>query len=149
MAKRKKAHHTKRRRSKMSGIGGNIETAVYVAAGAIAGEFLINTVNTMFGAKGGTAGGSDYVGDAAAIAIGVMLPAMIKGQLGSSVGMGMVAAGALNIAQDAGLIAGMPMISGNYSNMPVKRLNGFQTSRGALVAGVTNARTAAAMEAMS
>ena len=149
MARRKKVHHTKRRRSKMSGIGGNIETAVYVAAGAIAGEFLINTINTAFGAKGGTAGGSDYVGDAGAIALGILMPSLIKGQLGASVGMGMVAAGALNIAQDAGLIAGMPVISGNYSNMPVKRLNGFQTQRGALVAGVMDPRTAAAMEAMS
>ena len=148
MATKRKVHHHKTRRRKMSGIGGNIETAVYVAAGAIAGEFLINTINTAFGAKGGMAGGSDYVGDAGAIALGILMPSLIKGQIGASVGMGMVAAGALNIAQDAGLIAGVPMIAGNYSNKPVKRLGAYQTNRGALVAGVGDTRTAAAMEAM-
>lgn len=147
MATKRKVHHHKTRRRKMSGIGGNIETAVYVSVGAIAGEFLINTINTAVG-KGSSTGGSDYIGDAAVVAIGVMVPAMMKGTMGSALGMGMVAAGALNIAQDAGLIAGVPMVAGNYSNMPVKRLGAYQTRSGALVAGVGNTRTAAAMEAM-
>ena len=147
MATKRKVHHHKTRRRKMSGIGGNIETAVYVAVGAIAGEFLINTINTAVG-KGSSTGGSDYIGDAAVLAVGVMVPAMMKGSMGSALGMGMVAAGALNIAQDAGLIAGVPMVAGNYSNIPVKRLGAYQTNRGALVAGVGDTRTAAAMEAM-
>ena len=117
MATKRKVHHHKTRRRKMSGIGGNIETAVYVAVGAIAGEFLINTINTAVG-KGSSTGGSDYIGDAAVLAVGVMVPAMMKGSMGSALGMGMVAAGALNIAQDAGLIAGVPMVAGNYSNKP-------------------------------
>ena len=150
MAKtKKKTHHKRRRRiGATSSVGGQIEMAVYVMAGAVIGEFAINTVNTMFGSSTGAAGSgsSDYVGDAAGIALGIAVPMIMKGPIGQGLGMGMVAAGALNLVQDAGLISGVPILAGNYSNMPQRRLGAFQTGSGAMIAGMNN-KTAAMVEA--
>ena len=151
---KKKSTHRRKGHKKMSGIGDTLEMALFAAGGAIVGEFLINTINTAVG-SGVTQ--NDYVGDGVVLAAGLFIPSLLKGSIGQGIGFGMVAAGALNIVEDAGLIAGVmpaPTIAGpgNYVNRPLRRpmLAGYTTGNGAQIAGTggMNTRSLAAIESM-
>ena len=90
MARRKKTKSYRRRR-KMGAIGGDfLQKIGGVAAGAIAAQFVSKALpDTM----------NDKIKAAIPLAAGIFLPRVMKGTLGESLGAGMVAAGAINLAK--------------------------------------------------
>ena len=147
MARRKKARHHHTRRHKMSGIGGSAMNALYIGAGAIAGEALANALTSMTGAQGSSSM-SNLIPPGATIVAGIFLPKILKGDIGEGLGAGMVATGCLYAAQNFGIISGIgetPKIAGKYSNKPIRRIAGYQTASGAMVSGMP-VQTAAALE---
>lgn len=146
MARRKhakKRHHTRRRHSKMGGIGGNLASAAYIAGGAVLAQVIMQKfVSPMVASKSSTVQG--LVNGATPIALGILTPKFIKGDLGAKLGAGMVAVGGLNLVKTTGLISG---IGNLYSNMPVRNIAGYQgASAGTYIAGIDKTRTAAIVE---
>jgi hypothetical protein len=143
MARRKhakKRHHTRRRHSKMGGIGGNLASAAYIAGGAVLAQVIMQKfVSPMVASKSSTVQG--LVNGATPIALGILTPKFIKGDIGAKLGAGMVAVGGLNLVKTTGLISGI------YSNMPVRNIAGYQgASAGTYIAGIDKTRTAAIVE---
>lgn len=138
MARRKK-HHAKRkvshrRRHSMSGVKGGIMSAVTVIAGAVAAQALGKFVDKMLPATT-SAGTKTLIDGAAPIALGLILPKVIKSDLGKNLGTGMIAVGGLKLAQSA-----LPTLSGIgamdfYANKPVAKIAGYQTATGNYMAG--------------
>ena len=95
MARRRKSHKRKsHRRSRMSGIGGSmIGNLAGIAAGAIAATYLKKFIPIENG----------KIKAAAQIAAGVLTPKFIKGTMGSALGSGMIAAGALSLGAEFGI----------------------------------------------
>jgi len=95
MSRRRKSHKRKtHRRSKMSGIGGSMLSNIAgVAVGAIAATYLKKFI-PIENAK---------IKGAIQVAAGVLTPKFIKGAMGSSIGAGMVAAGALSLGSEFGI----------------------------------------------
>jgi hypothetical protein len=134
MARRRKSHakkhHTKRRR-KMSGIGskGGIMSALTIIAGAVAGQALskvvdkANTFTTSTTTKG-------YINSAAPIVAGILLPKLIKSELGKNLGTGMIAAGGLKLVTTAmPTLAGVGAMPYNvYANKPAPAIAGYTSS---------------------
>ena len=145
MARKKKARHHVRRH-KMSGIGGSAMKALYIGAGAIAGEALANALTTMVGQQSASNSMSNLIPPGGVVIAGIFLPKLLKGDIGEGIGAGMVAVGTLYAAQNFGVIAGVPMIAGNYSNKPVRKIGAWKTPSGAMVSGMP-VKTAAALEA--
>jgi hypothetical protein len=141
MARRKK-HHAKRkvsrRRHSMSGVKGGIMSAVTVIAGAVAAQALGKFVDKMLPAT--TAAGTKTLIDGAApIALGLILPKVIKSDLGKNLGTGMIAVGGLKLAQSAlPALAGIGKID-FYANKPVAKIAGYQTPAGNYMAGYSTA----------
>ena len=137
MARRKK-HHAKRkvsrRRHSMSGVKGGIMSAVTVIAGAVAAQALGKFVDKMLPATT-SAGTKTLIDGAAPIALGLILPKVIKSDLGKNLGTGMIAVGGLKLAQSA-----LPTLAGIgamdfYANKPVAKIAGYQTATGNYMAG--------------
>jgi len=138
MARRKK-HHAKRkvhhrRRHSMSGVKGGIMSAVTVIAGAVAAQALGKFVDKMLPATT-SAGTKTLIDGAAPIALGLILPKVIKSDLGKNLGTGMIAVGGLKLAQSA-----LPTLAGIgamdfYANKPVAKIAGYQTAQGNYMAG--------------
>ena len=143
MARRKKSHakrhHTKRRHHRMSGIGGNITSAAYIAGGAILAQVLMQKlVDPMFTSATTSATTKGIIDGAVPIALGILTPKFIKGDVGAKLGAGMIAVGGLNLVKTTGLISGIG--AGFYSNKPVRNIAGYQgASAGTYIAGVRNA----------
>lgn len=124
MARRKHRKSYSRRRRRMGAVGGGMVTKIAgVAAGAIAAQFVKKFLPDTLGdkAKAGIQ-----------VAAGVVLPRIMKSQLGESLGAGMIAAGAVNLATSFG-IGGigedqllLPVsVSGAEDNMSVIAGNDF------------------------
>lgn len=140
MARRKKsrAKRATRRRSSMSGIGGNIASAAYIAGGAVLAQVLMQKfISPMFTSATTSATTKGIIDGAAPIVLGILTPKLIKGDVGAKLGAGMIAVGGLNLVKSTGLIAGM---NGYYSNKPVRNIAGYQgASQGTYIAGIRNA----------
>lgn len=116
MARRRKTHKRKSHRRRVSGIGGSMVSNIAgVAVGAIAATYLKKFIPVENG----------KIKAAIQIAAGVFTPKLIKGAMGSSIGAGMVAAGALSLGSEFG-IAGvgedsllLPVNVGGSDNMSV------------------------------
>jgi hypothetical protein len=135
----KKRHHTKRRRhSAMHGIGGSVASVAYVAGGAILAQVLVNKfVAPMTTSQTATTQG--LISGAVPIALGILTPKFLKGDIGAKLGAGMVAAGGLNIikATAPSLISGIG--ANYYGNKPVRNIAGYQgASAGTYIAGIKN-----------
>ena len=141
MARRKKSHakrhHTKRRHHRMSGIGGGITSAAYIAGGAILAQVIMQKlVDPMFTTSSATTKG--LIDGAAPIVLGMLTPKFIKGDVGAKLGAGMIAVGGLNLVKTTGLISGIG--ASYYGNKPVRNIAGYQgASSGTYIAGVRNA----------
>jgi hypothetical protein len=133
----KKRHHTKRRRSGMSGIGGSVASAAYIAGGAVLAQVLVQKfVAPMTAGQSSTTAG--LINGAVPIALGYLTPKFIKGDVGAKLGAGMIAVGGLNLVKTTGLIAGMG--ANMYANKPVRNIAGYQgASAGTYIAGIKNA----------
>ena len=141
MARRK--HHAKkrvhrRRKHSMSGVKGGIMSAVTVIAGAVAAQALGKFVDKMLPATT-SAGTKTLIDGAAPIALGLILPKVIKSDLGKNLGTGMIAVGGLKLAQSA-----LPTLAGIgamdfYANKPVAKIAGYQTASGNYMAGYQTA----------
>ena len=110
---RKRKHtkkHTRRRRHRMSGVPkGALMSSVGVIAGAVVGRLVAKKVLPNLDEK---------IKNAGVIAIGALLmPKVIKSELGRSLGTGMVAAGGLGLAGSF-----LPAIAGHgdYIDFPVQ-----------------------------
>jgi hypothetical protein len=94
MARRRKSTKKRSHRRRVSGIGGSmLGNLAGVAAGAIAATYLKKFI-PVENAK---------IKAAVQIAAGVLTPKFIKGTMGSSIGAGMVAAGALSLGAEFGI----------------------------------------------
>ena len=134
----KKRHHTKRRRhSAMHGIGGSVASIAYVAGGAVLAQVLVQKfVSPM--TTGQTSTTQGLINGAVPIALGMLTPKFIKGDIGAKLGAGMVAVGGLNLVKTTGLISGIG--AGMYANKPVRNISGYQgASAGTYIAGIKNA----------
>jgi len=111
MARRKKhtKKHHRRRKSRMSGVPkGAVMSSVGIIAGAIVGRLVAKKVLPNVDEK---------IKNAGVIAIGALLmPKVIKSELGRSLGQGMIAAGGMGLAG-----AFLPAIAGagDYIDFPV------------------------------
>ena len=135
----KKRHHTKRRRhSAMHGIGGSVASIAYVAGGAVLAQVLVQKfVSPMTAGQTSTTQG--LINGAVPIALGMLTPKFIKGDIGAKLGAGMVAVGGLNLVKTTGLVSGI-MGAGMYANKPVRNIAGYQgSSAGTYIAGIKNA----------
>lgn len=146
MARRKhakKRHHTRRRHSKMAGIGGNLASAAYIAGGAVLAQVVMQKlISPMVATQSSTTQG--IINGAAPIALGILTPKFIKGDMGAKLGAGMIAIGGLNLVKTTGLLSG---IGNMYSNNPVRNIAGYQgASAGTYIAGIDATRTAAIVE---
>jgi hypothetical protein len=122
----------------MSGIGGNIASAAYIAGGAVLAQVLMQKfISPMFTSATTSATTKGIIDGAAPIVLGILTPKFIKGDVGAKLGAGMIAVGGLNLVKSTGLIGKM---AGNYSNMPVRNIAGYQgASQGTYIAGIRNA----------
>lgn len=102
MAKRRKKSGTSRRRSRsrrIGAVGGNLQEILIITAGAVAGNLLTSKLLPNVDAK---------IKNAGLIAVGALVfPKIVKGAMGSSLGKGMAAAGALGLLKETGVISGM------------------------------------------
>jgi hypothetical protein len=99
MAKRRKKSTTKRRRSRVGAIPkGSIMSSVGLIAGAVAGRFVAKSVLPSMDEK---------IKNAGVLAIGFLLPKVMKSEMGKSIGNGMIAAGGLGLVGSF-----LPAISG-------------------------------------
>jgi hypothetical protein len=125
MARRKRA--TKKRaigrRRRMSGVGAmgsQITGALYTIAGAVAAgavtKFLPSTMNEKLKA-------------AVPVVVGIMLPKYLKGDIGSGIGAGMVAAGGLKLVQSFGILNG---IGGGYAGYQIPQVSGHYNNAGTM-----------------
>lgn len=139
MARRKsrvKSRKTSRRR-KMSGMGGTVASAAYIAGGAILAQVIVQKfISPMTSGQTSTTQG--LIAGAVPIALGMFTPSFIKGDVGAKLGAGMIAVGGLNLVKTTGLISGMG--ANYYSNKPVRNIAGYQgASAGTYIAGIKNA----------
>jgi hypothetical protein len=104
MARRKRRHtarhHRKHRRMGATSGKSFIMDALGLVAGAAAARVLTNSPKVLpnLDAK---------IKSAGVVAIGVFFPKLVKGELGSAIGNGMIAAGGLGLLQSAGILAGV------------------------------------------
>jgi hypothetical protein len=135
----KKSHrkHSRRRRSGMSGIGGSVASVAYIAGGAILAQVIVQKfVSPMTTSQTSTTQG--LINGAVPIALGMLTPKFIKGDVGAKLGAGMVAVGGLNLVKTTGLISGIG--ANYYGNKPVRNIAGYQgASAGTYIAGIKNA----------
>ena len=108
MAKRrhhKRKHTSRRRRSSMSGVGGDMTHVLAMVAGAIAGRMVQNKF-------GGT---NPKVVAAGQIAAGIFLPKFIKNKFVAGIGTGMVVNGGVTLASQFGVVSAIAGIGADYS----------------------------------
>jgi len=138
MARRKssrmKKRVTRRRRSSMGSVKGGIMSAVGVIAGAVAAQFVSKAIDKALPATMDDKT-KKLIDGAAPLVVGLVLPKVIKSEIGKNLGTGMIAVGGLKLIQSqvpklAG-IAGMDY----YANKPVAKIAGYQTGSGNYMAG--------------
>ena len=141
MARRRKSHakrhHSRRRRSHMSGIGGTLTSAAYIAGGAVLAQVIVQKfVSPMTTSQTSTTQG--LINGAVPIALGYLTPKFIKGDVGAKLGAGMIAVGGLNLVKTTGLVSGIG--ANYYGNKAVRNIAGYQgASAGTYIAGIRNA----------
>lgn len=108
MAKRK--HTTKRRthrRKRMSGIGDSLEMVLFAGIGAIGTRVLsqkiLPTLNPEVKAIG-------------FVAVGILLPKMVKGTIGNGIGIGMASEAFVELGQAMNFISGAPLVMAGNNN---------------------------------
>jgi hypothetical protein len=118
MAKRKKKSTSRRAKRRVSGLPGNFTPVLAAVGGAVAGKLLSNFAKNNFGLNNTVAG-------AATVGVGALLvPMLIKGPMGSAVGMGVAAAGGIELAGSFG-------ISGVSDFYNLNTINGMKRVAGA------------------
>lgn len=139
---RRKVHHAKRKAAprkntakrrprRVSGIGKlNISSLAMDVAGIAGGVFLGREVSNMGKTMFPTL--SPTMMAVAQMAIGVVVPMVIKSKIGQDVGNGVIAVGALGLLQSTGMIAGVGSDTMTYR---VNRLSGAPGNRLMSVAG--------------
>ena len=134
----KKRHHTKRRRhSAMHGIGGSVASAAYIAGGAVLAQVLVQKFVAPM-TTGQTYTTQGLINGAVPVALGILTPKFIKGDIGAKLGAGMIAVGGLNLVKTTGLVSGIG--ANYYGNKPVANIAGYQgASAGTYIAGIRNA----------
>ena len=140
MARRKKsrAKRATRRRSRMSGMGGNLTSVLYIAGGAVLAQALGKAVGTALSSSSMSAMTKNLINGAVPVVAGIFTPKFIKGDVGAKLGAGMIAVGGLNLVKTTGLISGIG--ANYYSNKPVRNIAGYQgASAGTYIAGIKNA----------
>jgi hypothetical protein len=99
-----KKHHTKKRH-RMGATGkasSMLMEAVGLVGGAVAARLLTTTDKIpMYSTL------QPNVKNASVLALGYFFPKLVKGNLGKSIGLGMITAGGLGLVQSTGIIAGL------------------------------------------
>jgi hypothetical protein len=97
--KSSKKRSSSRRRSSMGAMGGALNNAIGIVAGAAIGRIVANKLLPNVDSKIKNAG--------VAILGAYGMPKLIKGSFGTSIGAGMVAAGGIGLLSDFGVIGAM------------------------------------------
>ncbi len=93
----------RRRMSGVGAIGGQVTNALYTIAGAVAAGAVTKILPATF---------NDKIKAAVPVVVGIMLPRFIKGNIGTGIGAGMVAAGGLKLVQSFGILNGIGAYAG-------------------------------------
>ena len=120
MARRKKRSVSRRKtRSRRMGAmnKGFIMDALGLVAGAVAGRILTSSPKILPNVNA-------KIKSAGVIAVGLFFPKLIKGEIGKSIGSGMVAVGGLGLLQSTGLIGAID----NAMDIPVQVMAGDDLS---------------------
>jgi hypothetical protein len=118
-------------------IGAMASGAVYIAGGAILAQVITQKfIAPMTTSQTSTTQG--LIAGAVPIALGMLTPKFIKGDVGTKLGAGMIAVGGLNLVKTTGLVSGIG--ANYYANKPVRNIAGYQgASAGTYIAGIKNA----------
>jgi hypothetical protein len=139
-SKARKTTYKRRRRSGMSGMGGNLTSAAYIIGGGVIAQFVGNMVSKATAASTMSAGTKSLVSGAVPIVAGVLTPRFIKGDVGAKLGAGMIAVGGVKLLQGTGVLSGVGAMMNYYGNQPVRNIAGTQlANKGTYIAGVRNA----------
>lgn len=120
MARRKKRSVSRRKtRSRRMGAmnKGFIMDALGLVAGAVAGRILTSSPKILPNVNA-------KIKSAGVIAVGLFFPKLIKGEIGKSIGSGMVAVGGLGLLQSTGIIGAID----NAMDIPVQVMAGDDLS---------------------
>jgi len=104
--KKRKSNKKMSKKRRRMGATGKASNMILEAAGLIGGAVAARFVTTtdkipMFSTL------QPNVKNAGVLAIGYFFPKLVKGQIGKSIGMGMITAGGLGLVQSTGIIAGL------------------------------------------
>lgn len=121
MARRKKRSSYKRRRRSVGAIGGKgfIMEALGLVAGAAAARVITTNEKILPNI-------TPTIKSVGVVAIGAFFPKLIKGELGKSIGAGMIAAGGLGILQATNVLSGIGL--DDTMSIPVEVMAGDDMS---------------------
>jgi hypothetical protein len=123
-AKRKTAKKkSSKRRGKVGAIALPKQDQVMTGLGAIGGLIAVAVINDKLSKM--TTPPDPKLVAAGEIVVGFLVPQFVKHPIVTGIGYGMVGAAGLSLAKDAGLIAGLPIVSGYGGNL--RAINGPNT----------------------
>lgn len=135
MARRK--HHAKkthrRHRRSMSGVKSTMTNALATIAGAVAGRVVTNIITKQMASS--TMAKKEYIAAAAPLVVGLLLPKVVKSELGKNLSTGMIATGGVQILQASGAI-------GAIEKRNFVALGPSDQNRRGIVAGMTTKEAA-------
>jgi len=135
----KKVHHRKHTRKRsMHGIGGMITDSLLTIGGGIIGKYASSFATDQLSKSTMSEKNKSYIAAAIPVAVGLILPKVVKSPMAQHIGTGMLVIGGVQLAQSAGVISGMY----NYTPMATVALGpSYQNTRG-VVAGLTTRKAA-------
>jgi hypothetical protein len=92
----------------MSGTGGSIlASSLTGIAGGILGQIASNFVSKSLSTSTMSASTKGYISSLTPVAVGLMLPKVVKSQTGKNLGTGMIIVGGVKLLQSTGIISGI------------------------------------------
>ena len=148
--KRRAVKHRKvSHRRRVGGVGSEVETAGFAIVGAIAGRTVYNIL-TKVNTTTGKAMLDSKIAAGLVAAAGIALGKFVKSPIGQGAGLGMTAAGGLNLAQSLGVLNGIDsvlnpnrtMVAGYLTNTPndgkLDFISGMSQSNGMMVGAMVD-----------
>lgn len=120
-SRRRRSHHSRRRRSRVGAV--NMKSALMKVAGIGAGVFAGRLIQTKLSATL-----SPAILGGVTIVAGVMIPKYIKSDLGQGLGDGLVASGILAELQNFGVISGIGYAPPGAYAMTATGANGYNAN---------------------
>lgn len=133
--KAKKVSHRKTRKRSMHGVGGMITDSLLTIGGGIIGQYASGLAATLLSKSSMSEKNKTYISAAVPVAVGIVLPKIIKNPMVKNLSTGMLVIGGVKLVQSTGVISGI------YSPAMVALGPSVQNTRG-VVAGMSTRRAA-------